>query len=205
MSDRSATVGSEAELGGMNNTQEEEQLDEVRCASFNQDFTSLCVGTVNGYQIYDLAKSDELQLQCHNRSGSKGQSAVSNCFIVQRLYSSSLVAVVSEDHPRKLCVNHFKKNSHICSYTYLTSILNVLLNREVCSPCLVLQLLVVVYLVVQLLVVVYLVLQLLVVVYLVLQLLVVVYLVLQLLIVLYLVLQLLIVVLCTSFYSCYLM
>ena len=55
----------------------------------------------------------------------------SNCVIVQRLYSSSLVAVVSSDHPRKLNVNHFKKNSHICSYTYINSILTVLLNREV--------------------------------------------------------------------------
>ena len=58
-------------------------------------------------------------------------TATPNSIIVKRLYSSSLVAVVSGNHPRKLTVNHFKKNSHICSYTYVQSILNVLLNREV--------------------------------------------------------------------------
>ncbi|XP_047740516.1 WD repeat domain phosphoinositide-interacting protein 2-like, partial [Hyalella azteca] len=118
MGDRSATVGSEAELGGLSSGQEEEAPDDVRCANFNQDFTWVptCLR--------------EATISLCPPTGTRGQCCVSNCVVVQRLYVSSLVAVVSEDHPRKLCLNHFKKNSHICSYTYITSILNVLLNRE---------------------------------------------------------------------------
>ena len=54
--------------------------------------------------------------------------------IVERLFSSSLVAVVSLSSPRKLKVCHFKKNSEICNYSYPNTILGVKLNRAV-SVC----------------------------------------------------------------------
>jgi autophagy-related protein 18 len=54
--------------------------------------------------------------------------------IVERLFSSSLVAVVSLTSPRKLKVCHFKKGTEICNYSYSNTILAVKLNRAV-SVC----------------------------------------------------------------------
>lgn len=49
--------------------------------------------------------------------------------IVERLFSSSLVAVVSLAAPRKLKVCHYKKGTEICNYSYSNTILAVKLNR----------------------------------------------------------------------------
>lgn len=51
--------------------------------------------------------------------------------IVERLFSSSLVAIVSLSFPRKLKVCHFKKGTEICNYSYSNTILAVRLNRLV--------------------------------------------------------------------------
>lgn len=51
--------------------------------------------------------------------------------IVERLFSSSLVAIVGLTSPRKLRICHFKKGSEICNYSYSNSILSVKLNRMV--------------------------------------------------------------------------
>ena len=50
---------------------------------------------------------------------------------VERLFSSSLVAIVSLSSPRKLKVCHFKKGTEICNYSYSNTILAVRLNRLV--------------------------------------------------------------------------
>ena len=55
--------------------------------------------------------------------------------IVERLFSSSLIAIVTLSSPRKLKVHHFKKGTEICSYSYSNSILSVKMNRQV-SPIL---------------------------------------------------------------------
>ena len=52
-------------------------------------------------------------------------------YIAERLFSSSLVAVVSRDDPRTLRVCHFNKGSEITSRKFDTKILSVKLNREV--------------------------------------------------------------------------
>lgn len=54
--------------------------------------------------------------------------------IVERLFSSSLVAIVSLKAPRKLKVCHFKKGTEICNYSYSNTILAVKLNRQVKKP-----------------------------------------------------------------------
>lgn len=51
--------------------------------------------------------------------------------LVERLFNSSLVAVVSLSSPRKLKVCHFKKGTEICNYSYSNTILAVKLNRMV--------------------------------------------------------------------------
>lgn len=55
--------------------------------------------------------------------------------IVERLFSSSLVAIVSLKAPRKLKVCHFKKGTEICNYSYSNTILAVRLNRQVRPAC----------------------------------------------------------------------
>lgn len=52
---------------------------------------------------------------------------------MERLFSSSLVAIVSLKAPRKLKVCHFKKGTEICNYSYSNTILAVKLNRQVSS------------------------------------------------------------------------
>lgn len=52
-------------------------------------------------------------------------------YIVERLFSSSLVVVVSLSMPRRMNVYHFKKGTEICNYSYSNNILSVKLNRQV--------------------------------------------------------------------------
>ena len=52
-------------------------------------------------------------------------------YIVERLFSSSLVVVVSLSMPRRMNVYHFKRGTEICNYSYSNNILSVRLNRQV--------------------------------------------------------------------------
>lgn len=54
-----------------------------------------------------------------------------DAYIVERLFSSSLVVVVSLSMPRRMNVYHFKKGTEICNYSYSNNILSVRLNRQV--------------------------------------------------------------------------
>jgi autophagy-related protein 18 len=96
--------------------------------NFNQDSTSLAVGTKTGYKLYSLGSVDKLE--CIFESDSP------NICIVDRLFSSSLVAIVSLASPRKLQVCHFKKGTEICNYSYANTILAVKLNRSRLIVCL---------------------------------------------------------------------
>ena len=58
-------------------------------------------------------------------------SATEDVYIAERLFSSSLVAIVSHSAPRKLKVCHFKKGTEICNYSYTSKILAVKMNRAV--------------------------------------------------------------------------
>ncbi|XP_041473589.1 WD repeat domain phosphoinositide-interacting protein 2-like [Lytechinus variegatus] len=90
--------------------------------NFNQDYTSLAVGTKTSYRLFSLTSVDKLeQIYEHDSE---------DICIVERLFSSSLVAVVSLTAPRKLKVCHFKKGTEICNYSYSNTILAVKLNRK---------------------------------------------------------------------------
>lgn len=56
-----------------------------------------------------------------------------DAYIVERLFSSSLVVVVSRSMPRRMNIYHFKKGTEICNYSYSSDILAVKLNRQVWS------------------------------------------------------------------------
>merc|ERR1719348_848700 len=57
-------------------------------------------------------------------------------YIAERLFSSSLVAVVSTQNPRTLRVCHFKKGTEICRYSYNDKIRAVRMNRSRLVVCL---------------------------------------------------------------------
>uniref|UniRef100_A0A2M4A320 Putative autophagy-specific 18 n=1 Tax=Anopheles triannulatus TaxID=58253 RepID=A0A2M4A320_9DIPT len=97
--------------------------------SFNQDYTSLSVVSNTGYRLFSLASVDRVdEIFCSHDEDTK---------IAERLFSSSLVAVVTASEPNKLKVCHFKKGAEICNYGYPSEILSVKLNRSRLVVCLV--------------------------------------------------------------------
>jgi len=110
------------------NSAKMEDNQELVFASFNQDTTSLAVGTTNGYKLYSLTSTDSLEPIYSN--------GTEDVYIAERLFSSSLVAIVSQSAPRKLKVCHFKKGTEICNYSYTSKILAVKMNRARLVVCL---------------------------------------------------------------------
>lgn len=98
--------------------------EEVLYVQFNQDYSSLAVGTGGEWTLVSLTSLEALD-RIHEASAPDGVQ------IVERLFSSSLVAIVSLKSPRKLRVCHFKKGNEICNYSYQNTILGVRLNRAV--------------------------------------------------------------------------
>uniref|UniRef100_A0A8C5K8I3 WD repeat domain phosphoinositide-interacting protein 2 n=1 Tax=Jaculus jaculus TaxID=51337 RepID=A0A8C5K8I3_JACJA len=95
----------------------------LSCFSFNQDCTSLAIGTKTGYKLFSLSSVERLD-QVH------GSNEIPDVYIVERLFSSSLVVVVSHTKPRQMNVYHFKKGTEICNYSYSSNILSIRLNRQ---------------------------------------------------------------------------
>jgi autophagy-related protein 18 len=89
-------------------------------------FSSLSIGTTKGYTLYQL--NDELESVHRHDQG--------EVYIAERLFSSSLVAVVWRSDPRTLKVCHFNKGTEITSRKFDAKILAVKLNREVLVVCL---------------------------------------------------------------------
>ncbi|VDO93958.1 unnamed protein product [Soboliphyme baturini] len=100
-------------------------LNEILFLTFNQDSTSLAVGTRSGYSLFVFGDFNELHKLYEN-----------NVCLVERLFSSSLLTLVSLTAPRKLQVYHFQKNREICNQSYSNSILAVRLNRLRLIVCL---------------------------------------------------------------------
>ncbi|XP_020499906.1 WD repeat domain phosphoinositide-interacting protein 1 isoform X2 [Labrus bergylta] len=98
------------------------------CASFNQDSTSLALGTKTGYKLFSLTMVEKLD--CIH------ESETPDVYIVERLFSSSLVVVVSTNMPHCMNIYHFKKGTEICNYSYPNKILAVKLNRQRLVVCL---------------------------------------------------------------------
>ncbi|KAM6164332.1 WD repeat domain phosphoinositide-interacting protein 1 [Rhynchocyon petersi] len=101
----------------------------LSCFSFNQDCTSLAIGTKAGYKLFSLSSVEQLD-QVH------GSNEIPDVYIVERLFSSSLVVVVSHTKPRQMNVYHFKKGTEICNYSYSSNILSIRLNRQRLLVCL---------------------------------------------------------------------
>ncbi|XP_055746168.1 WD repeat domain phosphoinositide-interacting protein 1-like isoform X2 [Salvelinus fontinalis] len=98
-------------------------------SSFNQDTTSLSVGTKSGYRLFSVTSVDKMD--CIHEG-----AECPDVYIVERLFSSSLVVVVSLSMPRRMNVYHFKRGTEICNYSYSNNILSVRLNRQRLVVCL---------------------------------------------------------------------
>uniref|UniRef100_A0A915NIP2 WD repeat domain phosphoinositide-interacting protein 2 n=1 Tax=Meloidogyne floridensis TaxID=298350 RepID=A0A915NIP2_9BILA len=97
--------------------------------SFNQDCTSLAVGHEDGYSFYSLRSIDKLEKI-------QDAKAPERACIVEKLFNSSLITVVSMKSTRKLQVYHSSKENEICSHTYASSIIAVRMNRKRVVVCL---------------------------------------------------------------------
>jgi len=96
--------------------------------AFNQDSTCVAVGTPSGYSLFTLNSTDSLEPVY--------RSDEPDVYIAERLFSSSLVAVVSNSNARTLRVCHFKKGTEICRYSYGDRIRAVRMNRSRLVVCL---------------------------------------------------------------------
>ncbi|XP_073945714.1 autophagy-related 18a isoform X1 [Choristoneura fumiferana] len=96
---------------------------------FNQDCTSLVAGSASGYHLFALTPDEGVEEIYASNSGQ-------DTCLVDRLFSSSLVAIVTVAAPRKLIVCHYKKGTEICNYSYSNTILAVKLNRSRLVVCL---------------------------------------------------------------------
>ncbi|CAF3569281.1 unnamed protein product [Rotaria sordida] len=100
----------------------------VLTLTFNQDCTSLAMGTPNSYSLFTIGQENKID-EIHD-------CAYDSVYIIERLFSSSLIALVSNQAPRKLKVCHFKKGTEILSYSFANTILAVKLNRSRLIVCL---------------------------------------------------------------------
>eukprot|EP00092_Neocalanus_flemingeri_P001120 GFUD01001193.1.p1 GENE.GFUD01001193.1~~GFUD01001193.1.p1 ORF type:complete len:480 (+),score=82.30 GFUD01001193.1:248-1687(+) len=114
--------------GLMAGGEEDTETTQATFITFNQDTTCVAVGTTSGYSLYTLNSTDALEPVY--------QSDEPDVYIAERLFSSSLVAVVSNSNARTLRVCHFKKGTEICRYSYGDRIRAVRMNRSRLVVCL---------------------------------------------------------------------
>ncbi|XP_053202473.1 WD repeat domain phosphoinositide-interacting protein 2-like isoform X2 [Panonychus citri] len=90
---------------------------------FNQDSTSLCVGTRSGFQLINFQATDDLRMLTG--------CAEEEIYIAERCFSSSILAYVSLQSPRKVNFLHVERDVMICDpRCYNNSILSVRMNRS---------------------------------------------------------------------------
>lgn len=96
--------------------------------NFNQDFTSISVLGSNGYKLFALPSIDKAE-EVYAKDNV-------NIKIIERLFNSSLVVVVTASKPNCLKMLHFKKKQDICNCVYPTDIVCIRMNRTRLIVCL---------------------------------------------------------------------
>ncbi|XP_075149592.1 autophagy-related 18b isoform X1 [Haematobia irritans] len=97
--------------------------------NFNQDFTSISVLSNNGFRLYSINASDKIDEIFAKENNEEIR-------IVERLFNSSLVVLVTHQKPNCLKMLHFKKKQDICNCVYPSDILCVRMNRYRLVVCL---------------------------------------------------------------------
>ncbi|XP_023305598.2 WD repeat domain phosphoinositide-interacting protein 2 isoform X2 [Lucilia cuprina] len=97
--------------------------------NFNQDFTSISVLSKNGFRLFTINAGDKID-EIFAKENSE------QIRIVERLFNSSLVVLVTQQKPNCLKMLHFKKKQDICNCVYPSDILCVRMNRYRLIVCL---------------------------------------------------------------------
>ncbi|XP_017048971.1 WD repeat domain phosphoinositide-interacting protein 2 [Drosophila ficusphila] len=97
--------------------------------NFNQDFTSLSVLSPTGLRLYSITSQDKVE-EIFAKDNTE------QIRIVERLFNSSLVVLVTAQKPNCLKMLHFKKKQDICNCFYPSEILCVRMNRQRLVVCL---------------------------------------------------------------------
>ncbi|CCD64091.1 Autophagy-related protein 18 [Caenorhabditis elegans] len=119
----------------MSATTSEENPDSINYIGFNQDSKVICVGHKDGYMFYktaDILENNTLTYEGENLT----HLGLNNCLIIERLFSSALMVVISQKDPRVLHVYHFTSRNIICDHRFNKSVLTVRLNRDRIVVCL---------------------------------------------------------------------
>ncbi|CAI2353296.1 unnamed protein product [Caenorhabditis sp. 36 PRJEB53466] len=119
----------------MNTIAAEENNDSINYIGFNQDSKVICVGHKDGYMFYktvDILDNATLTYEGENLT----HLGLNNCLLVERLFSSALMVVISQKDPRVLHVYHFTSRNIICDHRFNKSVLTVRLNRDRIVVCL---------------------------------------------------------------------
>ncbi|KAI9585360.1 autophagy-related 18b isoform 1-T1 [Glossina fuscipes fuscipes] len=90
--------------------------------NFNQDFTSVSVLTSNSFRLFAISAGNKID-EIFSTENSE------NIRIVERLFNSSLVVLVTDLKPKSLRMLHFKKKQEICNCSYPSDILCIRMNR----------------------------------------------------------------------------
>ncbi|EFP00189.1 hypothetical protein GCK72_018893 [Caenorhabditis remanei] len=107
----------------------------INYIGFNQDSKIISVGHKEGYMFYKTADIlENSTLTCEGQS--LNHLGLNNCLIIERLFSSALMVVISQKDPRVLHVYHFTSKNIICDHRFNKSILTVRLNRDRIVVCL---------------------------------------------------------------------
>ncbi|CAI4225181.1 unnamed protein product [Auanema sp. JU1783] len=113
---------------------EDMDVDHLLTVSFNQDAKSLAVGHADGYNLYMV--SDVLDNNFGAPQNRDTSSYLREAVIVERLFLSSLIIVVSQKDRRVLHVYHTSTKEIIVDLKFNKPILNAKLNRERLVVCL---------------------------------------------------------------------
>ncbi|XP_011176630.2 WD repeat domain phosphoinositide-interacting protein 2 isoform X1 [Zeugodacus cucurbitae] len=97
--------------------------------NFNQDFTSISVlDGSDGFRIFSINSCDKVE-EIYT-------SDAEHIVLMERLFNTSLVVMVTAENPNCLQMLHFKKNQKICNCVYPTNILSIRMNRTRLIACL---------------------------------------------------------------------
>uniref|UniRef100_A0A0K8UXD7 WD repeat domain phosphoinositide-interacting protein 2 n=1 Tax=Bactrocera latifrons TaxID=174628 RepID=A0A0K8UXD7_BACLA len=97
--------------------------------NFNQDFTSISVlDGSDGFRIFSISSCDKVE--------EIFTSDAEHIILMERLFNTSLVVMVTAEKPHCLQMLHFKKNQKICNCVYPTNILSIRMNRTRLIACL---------------------------------------------------------------------
>uniref|UniRef100_A0A1I7T8A6 WD repeat domain phosphoinositide-interacting protein 2 n=1 Tax=Caenorhabditis tropicalis TaxID=1561998 RepID=A0A1I7T8A6_9PELO len=135
-------------------TATDENPETINYIGFNQDAKIISVGHKEGYMFYktvDILENSTLTYEGENltrefpdkslRISHESVEVVpdlglNNCLIVERLFSSALMVVISQKDPRVMHVYHFTSRNIICDHRFNKSVLTIRLNRERIVVCL---------------------------------------------------------------------